>query len=130
MCGDRKHSENGEVFSILKVVGMAYAVEEREGFSVLYLTGEVDLSCSPNARKAILDCLQNKRNLLVDLSEVTYIDSSGVASLVEGYQLSRTLELDFSLVRVSDAAMNVLRLARLDHVFPIYPSFEAHLEGK
>ncbi|MBA1331782.1 anti-anti-sigma factor, partial [Candidatus Endoriftia persephone str. Guaymas] len=37
---------------------------------------------------------------------------------------------DFSLVRVSDAAMNVLRLARLDHVFPIYPSFEAHLEGK
>ena len=43
---------------------------------------------------------------MVDLSKVDYIDSSGVASLVEGYQLSRTQELDFGLVGVSDAAMN------------------------
>ena len=103
---------------------MSYAVEDLGDCSVVHLSGEVDLSCSPEARKIILDCLQNNTSLLVDLSDVSYIDSSGVASLVEGYQLSRTLGLEFALVAVSDAAMNVLRLARLDHVFPIYASPE------
>jgi len=107
---------------------MSYAVEDQGEFSVVYLTGEVDLSCSPSARKTILGCLQNKANLLVDLSNVSYIDSSGVASLVEGYQLSRNLELEFALVAVSSAAMNVLRLARLDHVFPIYASLDERLQ--
>ncbi len=109
------------------MTSMSYQVEEKDGYAVVRLTGEVDLSRSPEARKTILGCLQKKRPLLVDLSAVEYIDSSGVASLVEGYQLSRTQELDFGLIGVSDAAMNVLRLARLDKVFPIYASLEDRL---
>jgi anti-sigma B factor antagonist len=106
---------------------MSYQVEEREGYAVVVLTGEVDLSRSPEARKVILGCLEKKRPLMVDLSAVQYIDSSGVASLVEGYQLSRSQEVDFGLIGVSEAAMNVLRLARLDKVFPIYASLEERL---
>ena len=60
--------------------------------------------------------------MLVDLSQVEYIDSSGVASLVEGYQTAKKQSLKFGLVGVSDAAMSVLKLARLDKVFPIYDS--------
>lgn len=107
---------------------MSYQVDEKDGYAVVWLTGEVDLNHSPEARRVILDCLQKKMPLLVDLSSVDYIDSSGVASLVEGYQLSRSRQLDFGLVGVSDAAMNVLRLARLDKVFPIYASLEARLK--
>ena len=106
-----------------------YPVKEKGGYAVVHLTGEVDLSCSPEARKVILDCLRNNSPLLVDLSEVTYIDSSGVASLVEGYQVSRTMNLDFGLVGVSDRAMSVLRLARLDQVFPIFASVEERLKS-
>ena len=54
------------------------------GYTIIELEGEVDLSCSPEARKEILDVLKAGQHLLVDLSAVTYIDSSGVASLVEG----------------------------------------------
>ncbi|MCW9059372.1 MAG: STAS domain-containing protein [Gammaproteobacteria bacterium] len=107
---------------------MSYQVDEKDGYAVVRLTGEVDLNRSPDARRVILDCLQKKMPLLVDLSGVDYIDSSGVASLVEGYQLSRSRQLDFGLIGVSDAAMNVLRLARLDKVFPIYASLEARLK--
>jgi len=64
----------------------------------------------------------------VDLSAVEYIDSSGIASLVEGYQVAKGLGLDFSLVGVSDSAMSVLRLARLDQVFPIFTSLEDKLK--
>ncbi|MFT4584497.1 MAG: anti-sigma B factor antagonist [Gammaproteobacteria bacterium] len=103
---------------------MAYQVEEDRGFSIVLLTGDVDLSCSPDARKKILDCLESSKNTLVDLSNVTYIDSSGVASLVEGYQTAKKKNLKFGLVGVSDPAMSVLELARLNKVFPIYATVE------
>jgi anti-sigma B factor antagonist len=87
---------------------------------LVVLSGEVDLSTSPEARKAILDCLAARRPVLVDLSGVTYIDSSGIASLVEGYQNARSAGLKFCLVDVSEAAQSVLELARLNKVFPIF----------
>jgi anti-sigma B factor antagonist len=101
---------------------MTYSVREEAGYSVVELAEDVDLSCSPQARAAILGCLENDQNVLVDLSQVTYIDSSGVASLVEGYQTARKRELQFGLVSVSQPAMSVLQLARLDKVFPIHTS--------
>ncbi|MFT5395895.1 MAG: anti-sigma B factor antagonist [Gammaproteobacteria bacterium] len=95
---------------------------EGEGYTIIGLEGDVDLSCSPDARKSILDVLQTNKNLLIDLGKVSYIDSSGVASLVEGYQTAKKQALKFGLVGVSDAAMSVLKLARLDKVFPIHDS--------
>jgi len=92
------------------------------GYTILELQGEVDLSCSPEARKEILGVLQSNQPLLVDLAGVAYIDSSGVASLVEGYQLAKKKKLNFGLIGVSRAALAVLVLARLDKVFPIHGS--------
>jgi anti-sigma B factor antagonist len=106
---------------------MTYRIEDNDDCTLVHLVGEIDLSRSPAAREAILDALQQGRHLLVDLTEVSYIDSSGVASLVEGFQLSRQKRLDFALIGVSDAAMSVLRLARLDQVFPIFDSQQAWL---
>jgi anti-sigma B factor antagonist len=108
---------------------MKYKTKEEGGYSVLELEGDVDLSCSPDARKQILQCLESGRNLLVDLSAVNYIDSSGVASLVEGYQTAKKRALKFGLVGVSIAAMNVLQLARLDKVFPIHSSVSERLQA-
>ncbi len=90
---------------------------------VVALGGEVDMSSSPEARRAILGVL-SRSGVLVDLSQVDYIDSSGVASLVEGYQLARERRLPFGLVGVSASALMVLQLAHLHTVFPIYGSIE------
>lgn len=106
---------------------MTFPIVNKQGFSVVILAGEVDLNNSPDARKAILQCLKKEKNVMVDLSAVEYIDSSGVASLVEGFQYARSNDLDFGLVGVSKAAMNVLCLARLDQVFHIYDSLEDSL---
>ena len=101
---------------------MSGTVRQEGGYAIVSLDGEVDLHTSPEARKLILGCLQEGKSTLVDLASVAYIDSSGVASLVEGFQLARQRNLDFGLVGVSPAALNVLKLARLDKVFPIYAS--------
>lgn len=98
---------------------MEYEVIQQDNGYIVKLSGDVDLHYSPRARKAILDVLVKKNHLMVDLSAVDYIDSSGVACLVEGYQYAKDHKLDFSLAGVSDAAMNVLKLAKLDTVFNI-----------
>ncbi|BAZ93829.1 anti-sigma factor antagonist [Thiohalobacter thiocyanaticus] len=95
------------------------------GYAVVALQGEIDLYSSPQARELILGCLEEGRPTLVDLSAVSYIDSSGVASLVEGLQKARAGGLAFALVGVSEAAMKVLQLARLDTVFDVYSGIDA-----
>lgn len=100
----------------------------REDHTLLQLQGEIDLHTSPELRTALLDHLPRQAGLLVDLVNVTYIDSSGVASLVEAYQLARTRSKSFALVGLSEAVLNVFKLAHLDQVFPIFASVEAFLQ--
>ncbi len=108
---------------------MEYEIKVEAQYTILMISGEVDLYYSPRAREQILKHLGDKKHLLVDLSGVEYIDSSGVASLVEGLQLAKSSQLEFGLVGVSDAAMQVLQLARLDKVFPIHASVSERLES-
>ena len=103
---------------------MKYPTSQHLTYSVLSLSGEIDLSESPNVRQQILKYIKKDINLLIDLSTVEYIDSSGVASLVEGLQVSRSKNLNFALVGVSDSALQVLQLAKLDTVFTLYGSLD------
>ena len=100
------------------------SVESQGDWAVVKLGGEVDLSWSQQARKAVLDALGQSQKVAVDLSRVSYIDSSGIAALVEGFQNARGKGQEFVLVQVSDAVLAVLRLARLDKVFAIRPALE------
>jgi anti-sigma B factor antagonist len=102
-------------------------VSEATPFRVIRLAGDVDLHSSPQARQAILDELKRGMPLLIDLSAVSYMDSSGVASLVEGYQTARKQGIEFGLAAPATAALNVLKLARLDKVFPIHASVAERL---
>ena len=103
------------------------AVEKRvvSGNAVVALTGDIDLQSSPVVRQQLLACFEEQTRVIVDLSGVSYIDSSGVASLVEAFQLARKKGGFFSLVSVSPAVMRVLSLARLDKVFSIHPTVDA-----
>lgn len=109
---------------------MSATLRTEHDYAIVSLAGEIDMHSSPQARKLILGCLREGRPTLVDLHAVAYIDSSGVASLVEGFQLARQRHVDFGLVGVSTGALNVLKLARLDQVFPIYASVQERLEQR
>jgi anti-sigma B factor antagonist len=108
---------------------MSYQVTQEHGYAVVHLAGDIDLSCSPEVRRLLLEQLGAARPTLVDMAAVTYIDSSGIASLVEAYQTARKKHLEFGLVAVSDAARSVLELARLDKVFRIHAAL-ADLEQR
>ena len=90
-----------------------------EGVMLIRLSGEVDLSWSQQVRHAVLAALETNPVVGVELSQVSYIDSSGIAALVEGFQRARARGSRFALVAISDAVRAVLELARLDRVFLI-----------
>ena len=103
---------------------MNHEIREESGAVIVALEGDVDLQSSPDARKVLLECVGRKKPVLVDLSGVGYIDSSGVASLVESLQTARKSGSNLILVAVSEGALRVLQLARLDKVFTICDSVE------
>ncbi|MEM9101254.1 MAG: STAS domain-containing protein [Pseudomonadota bacterium] len=98
---------------------------EKNNFTVLKLEGEIDLSSSPVARQHILDTLNKKQNIIVDLERVEYIDSSGIASLIEGLQAAKSLSLSFVLTGISSSVMQVFQLAKLEDIFEIRESVES-----
>lgn len=90
---------------------------------LITVVGEVDLYSSPELRSAILDAVASaSERVSVDLSGVPYMDSSGVATLVEGLKTARDRRIAFRLVEPSDSVMNVLGLARLDSLFEVGPA--------
>ena len=103
---------------------MQHEVREQGGATIVAFEGDVDLQSSPAARKILLECVDKSSTVLVDLSGVEYIDSSGVASLVESFQNARKKNQQYVLVSVSEGAMRVLQLARLDKVFTICDSVD------
>jgi|SaaInl7_200m_RNA_FD_contig_21_1771281_length_450_multi_9_in_0_out_0_1 anti-sigma B factor antagonist len=104
---------------------MKYRVREEGDIAIVVFEGDIDLEFSGDVREILLDNVSKARRVLVDMSGVTLIDSSGVASLLEGFQTARKRGKEFSLVAVGDPVMRVLKLARLDTVFETAESIAA-----
>jgi anti-sigma B factor antagonist len=104
---------------------MDIAISDQGGLKIVAISGEVDLSTSPKVRDTLLDCIFGGKGVVVDLSKVAYIDSSGVASLVEAFQNAKTRKLSFALASVGDTPLRVLKLARLDQVFIIHDTVDS-----
>ena len=103
---------------------MKHRIEQKGEGIVVSFEGDVDLQSSPVARDVLLDAVERSGRVVVDLSAVGYIDSSGIAALVEALQRSRQRQggASLALAAVSDPVLRVLRLARLDRVFTIHPT--------
>src|SRR5215471_6938975 len=101
---------------------MEISVKENGSATVIHITGDIDLYSSPKVRQAILNCVKsdNPGKILIDMSGVAYIDSSGVASLIEGLQLSNQKKRQFMIFGLTQRARAVIELARLDKVFKIF----------
>jgi len=99
--------------------------------TILDLSGDITLFNSPEIRKALLDLLREKHvpHLVLNMLGVPYIDSSGVASLVEGLKLSRDLRARFALFGLSKSAKTVLELTHLLRVFEVHQTEQEALEA-
>lgn len=103
---------------------MSFGCSEYLHYKLLHLTGEVDLHNSPEVRRCLLDILNNGKSVIVDFSKLKYIDSSGIATLVEGLNVANKKSLSLTIVGATGAPLQVLELTRLNQVFTIIDSVE------
>lgn len=99
--------------------------------ALLIVEGEVDLSSSTQMRTALLGAVDDDgvTGIVVNMNGVSYIDSSGVASLVEGLHKANQKGRKFGLCSLSSPARKVIELARLDRVFAIHETEQAALSN-
>jgi anti-sigma B factor antagonist len=109
---------------------MEIATREVGGATLVDVTGDITLYNSPEIRRVLISFLREKRVpwVILNMKGVRYIDSAGVASLVEGLKISRDLKSRFSLFGLSTAAKEVLELTRLIKIFEVYETEQAALE--
>jgi anti-sigma B factor antagonist len=103
-------------------------IAEGKDAVVVQPAGDIDLSRSPGLRTTLRDAQARKpARLIVDLAAVDYMDSSGVATLVEALQIARRNSTKMILCGMKDRVRSIFEIARLDTVFTIAPSREAAL---
>ena len=96
---------------------------------IIDLSGDIDLGNTPAVRKVLLREVKENRapRVVINLSKVRYIDSSGVASLVEALRASRDVGSRLILIGLSTSVREVLQLSRLVKIFEIYDKEEEAL---
>ncbi|HEX2665190.1 MAG TPA: anti-sigma factor antagonist [Candidatus Acidoferrum sp.] len=89
--------------------------------TILDVSGDIDLASSPDLRRALLRELRELRipRVVLNLKAVEYVDSSGVASLVEGLKASRDVGSRLILFGLNTAVREVLQLSKLLRIFEI-----------
>ena len=98
---------------------MSYLEKIENDKLIITVNGEIDLGNSENLRQQIHAALDDNKAVSVDMSAVNYIDSSGIAVLIESKQRAGEGSKEFKIVRPSEAVLSVLRLAKLVSFFEI-----------
>lgn len=93
---------------------------DEEGVTTLHLVGELDVAAVPHLRECFHQLAHaNKVNVVADLSELDFIDSTGIGGLVAGLKRMRENGGELALQGPSDRVMKVLEITGLDRVFTI-----------
>ncbi len=89
---------------------------------VLALEGEIDLHESPGLLARINPLIARKLpRIHLDLSRVSYIDSSGLAAFIDAMQRVQEYGGEFALVAMRESVRKIFEISRLDQIFRIYP---------
>jgi anti-sigma B factor antagonist len=95
---------------------------------VVSITGDIDLENSPKLREFLKPKASQKTpGLLLDFAGVNYIDSSGLATLIEYFQAAQGYKGKLALASLSPRVKNVFEIVRLEQIFSIHPDVPSAL---
>jgi anti-sigma B factor antagonist len=110
--------------------GIKVKTETLNGAVVVTPEGDIDLSRSPVLRTTLRQAQNGKpQRLVIDLAGVDYMDSSGVATLVEALQIARRNNTRMVLCGMKDRVRSIFEIARLDTVFTIVNTRDVAVQG-
>jgi anti-sigma B factor antagonist len=92
---------------------------------VITVSGEVDLASSPELDTAIIAAIESgSSSVVIDLADVSFMDSSGLGVIVRGLKRCREADKDLDLVITNERVLKVFGITGLDQVIPIHDSIE------
>jgi anti-sigma B factor antagonist len=108
-------------FAATKAYRMATAPHPQTG--ILALEGEIDMHRSSQVKATLEPLISQKlTRILVDFSAVTYVDSSGLATMIETLQRIQGYGGKFAMFGLRDSVRAIFEIARLDQIFSIFPN--------
>jgi len=94
-------------------------IEDHPGYRILRVEGDVDMRSSVSLRDNLRDALDGTPMLKVDLQSVRYLDSSGIAVLIQGFKWAKHKQVEYCLLNPSKQVRAVIELAMLQNFFEI-----------
>ncbi|MDP8264659.1 MAG: STAS domain-containing protein [Candidatus Aceula lacicola] len=93
------------------------------------IIGEININNSPDLRKAFDKFIsENEKKVVVDFSEVPYVDSSGLATLIEMFQRLKKIDGHLKLSHLDQKVKNIFEITKLNKLFEIYDLKEKAIE--
>ena len=110
--------------------GVQIDTSTHEGVAVVSPQGDVDMSSSPDLRTALKGAIaQGRPKLVVDLSQVHYMDSSGMATLVEAMRMCKDSRAKMVICAMNEKVKALFEIARLDQFFTIVETLDEAIAG-
>ena len=110
---------------------MTLDVESRHtdtGVTVLAPSGRLDVAGAPALKEAVSEAIKDEKpRLVIDMEGVSFVDSSGLGSVVAALKQLRSSQGDLRLAAPNQQVRVVLELTTLDRVFPYYATVEEAL---
>jgi anti-anti-sigma factor len=109
---------------------MKIGQEKHNDIVVCFLEGEINSNNSPQLR-LVFDAIikKNEKKVLLDFSAVSYIDSSGLATLIEMFQRLKKIGGDLRLCNLGQRIKNIFEITKLHRLFAIFDTQELALEN-
>lgn len=109
---------------------MKFTVDKHEKYILIKLNeGKLNSLVSPQLKsELILTNTEGQRNIILDLSNVKYADSSGLSSLLVGHRLCKNAEGVFILTGINEAVSRLITISQLDNVITIVPKVDEAID--
>jgi anti-sigma B factor antagonist len=109
---------------------MKFSVDKHEKYILLKLNeSKLNSLITPQLKsELILINTEGQRNMILDLSQVKFADSSGLSSLLVGHRLCKNAEGSFILTGLNSAVARLITISQLDNVLTIVPSCEEAID--
>lgn len=109
---------------------MKFAVDKHEKYILIKLNeSKLNSLVTPQLKsELILINTEGQRNIILDLSQVKFADSSGLSSLLVGHRLCKSAEGSFILTGLNDAVSRLITISQLENVLSIVPTTEEAID--
>ena len=95
---------------------MTYKVTEEGNISTVFLNGEIDMDVTEKAKEIILPIVESGKEVHLNLSNVQYMDSSGISVLIESHQKALEKNTKVIIKDVSKSVLKVIMMAKLEQI--------------